>query len=287
MDLTAIRHSFIGALPGADNNLDFGPAHSLGDERAGAGTVIVPGSSVVFVEGKGGLSFSGNNEDSKDVGGFLQGFYLSGCQWNDASGLHIPGILINCIAESLHAAALVDGMKGHIVPVVAFREPYFTGRFPVCSRRLAYCRGKDPVPEEVFLIEGIGIIGLRISVVERAADAYARVIGLARESIYVRAQGIAKADGLQHILKVVRIGPYLAFQVCALGGVSLEDGGEYAKLEPAGIHLRVCEALMTPFLHMAAYIVPPVAITYIGCCGSEIGQEFKDAPFVIGVSGEA
>ena len=71
-----------------------------------------------------------------------------------------------------------------------------------------------------------------------------------------------------------------------LGGVGLEDRGEHAALDPSGIELRV-SALHTLRLHVAAYVVAPVAVSYVGRSSCEPRQVAEHLPGRIGITREA
>ena len=83
-----------------------------------------------------------------------------------------------------------------------------------------------------------------------------------------------------------RIRPEFALQTGVLRGVGLEDRGEYAVLEPAGIGLGIGVAGVFLLHHMAANVVAPVAIAHIGSCSREVRKELKHRPFVIRIAGE-
>ena len=62
-------------------------------------------------------------------------------------------------------------MVGHIIPVVAGREPHFPfGLAGLRIKRLTEHSGQNIVPEEIFLVAIVGLLLLRIVVIERAAD---------------------------------------------------------------------------------------------------------------------
>ena len=86
---------------------------------------------------------------------------------------------------------------------------------------------------------------------------------------------------------MLRESPDLTFQVGALGGMSLEDWSENAKLEPAGVYLRVREPLVVFLLHVSADVVAPVAVAHVGGGSGEIREELEDAPLVVRITGEA
>ena len=85
---------------------------------------------------------------------------------------------------------------------------------------------------------------------------------------------------------MVREHPEPLLHCPVLGGVGLEDRGEHAALDPSGIELRV-SALHALRLHVAAYVVAPVAVADVGGGSREPRQVAEHLPGCIGITREA
>ena len=174
-------------------------------------------------------------------------------------------------------------MVGHIIPVVAGREPHL----PFCLaglgiKRLTEHCGENIVPEEILLVAIVGLLLLRIVVIERATDGNSGVKCLTCSIIDIRSETVPEPDCLLHIFVMGRIGPDFPFLAWGRGRVGLENRSEDSILQPPGVHLRVC--VMIRLLHVASYVVAPVAVAHVGSRGSEIRKHCECAPLVEGVS---
>ena len=131
----------------------------------------------------------------------------------------------------------------------------------------------------------VGLLLLRIVVIERAADGNSGVECLTSSIIYIRSEAVPEPDCLLHILVMGRIGPDFPFLAWGRGRVGLENRREDSILQPPGVHLRV--GVVIGLLHVAAYVVAPVAVAHVGSRRSEIRKHFECAPLVEGVAGES
>ena len=108
------------------------------------------------------------------------------------------------------------------------------------SFRLCYHRRhKDVVTEHILTLLTVGFVLLRPLVIERTADAYASVVGLACSSIDVGHQLITQVYALQHLGEVL-VFPNAAFVAFLIGSMGTEDGREHTELQPAQHQLGVC-----------------------------------------------
>ena len=181
----------------------------------------------------------------------------------------------------------VHDPRGHVIPVVALRKPHPAGCKPRDAvRRLADHSGQYVVAEHELLRPYIGFLALRMAVVQRPADGYARVVCLPGRRIDVRGQVISQPDSLAHRVEVIREHPETLLHRHILCRMGLVDRREDSRLHPARVKLRI-GARHSGRLHVSAYVMPPVAVADIRCSGGEIRQVAQHFPCGEGVPGEA
>ena len=145
-------------------------------------------------------------------------------------------------------------------PPVAFREPYSLFADAV-DRRCHDRSDKDVIAEEILVFECICFIAFGILIVHRTADAYTRVVALASHGVKIREQGITQFDRRIELRKVI-VGPYLAVNPSAYGGMAAEYRGEYSELEPAEQKLGIVHRVIA-VIHVSSDIMSPVSVADI------------------------
>ena len=228
---------------------------------------------------------AGRNVDAPGVGRSLEVLDTLFREREDGAGLYEPGVLANVVAEVLDGAALEELMVRHIVPVASGRQPDTARCKAVFLQRLANRGGQDVVTEEVFLFPRISFGLLRVLVIERAAERDARLIGLAGHIVDIGREGVAKFQRLLHVLVMIGEHPDAAFDDVRRGAVGLEDGREYAVLQPACEEFRIGGFVLA--LHVAAQVVAPVTVQHIRSRGGEFRQIAEHLPFDVSIAGKA
>ena len=279
-------HPLVAPFPGRYHHLAGFAGGILRHQRSGVVAGIGLGSPVIFVQAAAPLPLAGNDEETLHVAAFLEGGEVLIGQRKDGAGLHVPGVLVQGVGQRKGLTPAVQLAGGHVVPVIALGQPDGAGsQAGKGIYRLADDGSQNVVAEHELLPHGVGFLVLGVVVVHGTRHADAGIIGLAGGVVDVGREGIAQADGLPHGVGVLRrIGPDAALDVGALGGMGLENGREHAVLQPAGEDFRLVGLSQDL---MAADVVAPVTVTYVGGSGGEIRQEGEGLPGVVAVSGEA
>ena len=203
---------------------------------------------------------------------------LRGIVGDDASCAIVIRELIRSELLLASVVAALQFLVCHIPPQ-AFGQPDSALAHPILGRCVDGCH-QYVVAKEIFVLVGVGILLLRIVVVEWTVDAYARFVGFAGSGVEIGEHAIAQAHGLAQLVEVFVL-PDAAFQFAIICGMCTEDGTEYSKLQPALQKFGVVVAAL-----MSAQVVPPVGIADVARCAGKGYFVAQCGPCGIGVATE-
>src|SRR6202000_750934 len=176
-------------------------------------------------------------EDER-IDGFLAGILHRRLHGHDGAGAQVDGNLVD------GEVALDGGGSGEVL-AGGLLDP-FTLRNPDALLREVrifidgFGDGGDDhlLAEDVLVFIGVGFVGFRPVVVERAQEGYAGVVCAAAFGVDIRLHGVALGEGGAHDARVwLGVGPDAALGVGVLGGVRAQNWTVDAELNPARVEL--------------------------------------------------
>ena len=271
-------HAVKSPLAGSDDNGGGQARALLADGGGGVGTrgvfLCVAG---ILIE-LGAAAGSRCQLQQQLLRGTLQVLHLRVAH-DDGSGLDKVGNLLLGVAVGQDAATADQPVATHVVPLSLW-QPRAAESHAVSLGGGDDGSDEDVVAKHILTLLPVGLVLLGPLIVERPADADARVVSLACGGVDVGHELIAQVDAGQQLLEVGHH-PDAPLVAPLVGAVGAEDGREDAKLHPAQQQLRVGGGCN---LQVSAQVVSPVAEAHVSGGGGEIGLEGQRAKGTIGIA---